>query len=365
LAKRTPLASLTVPLSKSATNAAKRIADQSPRDGEVHVLPVQGNIYMLVVDGTNVTMSLGADGILLVNTGSAQMADKVLSAVKQVSTAAEAQPTPNRCSGANCPGAWGWASPYMNAVISSPAPPRPLRYIINTSAASDNVGGNEKIATSGFFPRGASFGGAVESVGREASIVAHENVLNRMSAPAGKQPAAPAKAQPTDTYFDEFHKIPEYVNGEAVILYHAPKATTDGDSLVFFRHSEVISAGDIFSTVRYPFIDVENGGTIQGVIDGLNHILDLAVAEYRGQGGTWIIPSHGRLSDTTDVASYRNMVTIMRDRVRALKNKGMTLEQVKAAKPTMDFDGRYGSTTGPWTTDMFVDAVYRTLQEKK
>ena len=365
LAKRTPLNALTVPSSKSANNAAKRIADQSPRDGEVHVLPVQGNIYMLVVDGTNVTMSLGADGIMLVHTGAAQMADKVLAAVKQLSTAAVAAAVPNNCFGANCPGAWGWASPYMNAVISSPAPPRPLRYIINTSAAAENVGGNEKIATSGFFPRGASFGGAVESVGREASIVAHENVLNRMSAPAGKQPAAPVKAQPTDTFFDEFHKIPEYVNGEAVILYHAPKATTDGDSLVFFRHSEVISAGDLFSTVSYPVIDVDKGGSIQGVIDGLNRILDLAVAEYRGQGGTWIIPSHGRLSDTADVASYRNMVTIMRDRVRALKTKGMTLEQVKAAKPTMDFDGRYGSTTGPWTTDMFVEAVYRSLQEKK
>ncbi len=150
-----------------------------------------------------------------------------------------------------------------------------------------------------------------------------------------------------------------------MIVYHAPAANTDGDSLVFFRHSEVISAGNVFSTVSYPVIDVEKGGSIQGVIDGLNHILDLAVAEYRSQGGTWIVPSHGRVSDTADVASYRNMVTIMRDRVRDLKRKGMTIEQVKAAKPTMDFDGRYGSTTGPWTTDMFVEAVYKSLQEKK
>ena len=150
-----------------------------------------------------------------------------------------------------------------------------------------------------------------------------------------------------------------------MIVYHAPAANTDGDSLVFFRHSEVISAGNVFSTVSYPIIDVEKGGSIQGVIDGLNHILDLAVAEYRSQGGTWIIPSHGRVSDTADVASYRNMVTIIRDRVRDLKRKGMTIEQVKAAKPTMDFDGRYGSTTGSWTTDMFVEAVYRSLQEKK
>jgi hypothetical protein len=254
----------------------------------------------------------------------------------------------------------------MNAVISSPAPPKPIRYIVNTSAAPEDVGGNEKIATSGFFPRGGGFGSAVSNVGREASIVAHENVLNRMSTPAapGAKPA-PASAQPTDTYFDEFHKLPEYFNGEAVILYGAPAAITDGDSLVFFRHSEVISAGNLFSTVSYPVIDLEKGGTIQGVINGLNHILDLAVAEYRAQGGTWIIPGRGRLSDTADVASYRNMLTMIRDRVRDSIKKGMTLEQVKAGRPTLDFDGRYGSTTGPWTTDMFVEAVYKSLQEKK
>jgi len=356
---------LTVPSSRSAIPAAKRIADQSPRDGEVHILPVQGNIYMLMADGINLTASLGADGILLVNSGPAQMSGKILTAVKQLATSSLAPAEPNRCFGPNCPNAWGWASPYMNSIISSPAPPRPLRYIINTSASPEHVGGNEKIATSGFFPRGAAFGTAVESVGREASIVAHENVLNRMSGATGKGAAAPVTAQPTDTFFDEFYKLPEYVNGEAVIVYHAPKANTDGDSLVYFRHSEVISAGDVFSTISYPLIDVQKGGSIQGVINGLNRILDLAVAEYRGQGGTWVIPSRGRVSDTADVASYRNMVTMVRDRLKDMIGKGMTLEQVKAARPTMDFDGRYGSTTGPWTTDMFIEAAYRSLQEKK
>ena len=252
----------------------------------------------------------------------------------------------------------------MNTVISSPDPPKPLRYIINTSDALEHIGGNEKFATSGFFPRGGGLGAAT-GVGRTASVVAHENVLNRMSAPAGKQAATPEKAWPTDTYFDDFYKLPEYFNGEAVIVYHEPAANTDGDSIVFFRHSEVISAGNIFSTVSYPVIELEKGGSIQGVINGLNHILDLAVAEYRGQGGTWVIPSHGRLSDTADVASYRNMLTMIRDRVQDLINKGMTLDQVKAARPTMDFDGRYGSNTGSWTTAMFVDAVYKSLKEKK
>jgi cyclase len=355
-------AELKVPSSRSANAVDKRIADQGPRDGEVHILPVQGNVYMVMADGTNLTVSLGKDGILLVDTGSPKMTDKILAAVTQLASAVAAAPATNACFGANCPGRWGWSSPYIGAVISSPAPARPLRYIINTSAAPDRIGGNDKIATTGFFPRGSQFGGAVEAVGPRASVIAHEEVLNRMSAPAGKAQPTPASAWPTDTYFDEFHKLPEYFNGEAVIVYHAPAATSDGDSLVFFRHSEVISAGSLFSTVSYPLIEVDKGGTIDGVIAGLNKILDLAVAEYRAQGGTWIIPGRGRLSDTADVASYRNMVTIIRDRVRDLKRKGMTLAQVKTARPTMDFDGRYGSTTGSWTTEMFVEAVYSSLK---
>ena len=356
---------LTVPLSKSGFSIEKRIADQSPRDGQVHVLPVQGNVYMLVADGTNVAVSVGPEGVAVVNTGSAQMSEKVLEAINQLANATVTPPTTNTCFGANCPGAWGWSSPYINAVIASPAPPKPIRYIVNTSAAPEHVGGNERLATAGFFPRVQGFGAAVASVGRGASIVAHENVLNRMAAPGSKQTAAPIAAQPTDTFFDELHKLPNYFNGEAIVVYHAPAANTDGDSLVFFRRSEVIAAGNLFSTVSYPVIDVDNGGTIQGVIDGLNQIIDLAVPEYRSQGGTFVIPSHGRIGDTADVASYRNMVTMMRDRIQDLKGKGMTLAQVKAARPTLDFDGRYGSTTGAWTTDMFVEAVYRTVPGNK
>jgi hypothetical protein len=186
-----------------------------------------------------------------------------------------------------------------------------------------------------------------------------------MTSPGGGAAAAPQAALPTDTFFDDLHKLPAYFNGEAVILYSAPEANTDGDSFAYFRRSEVISAGNLFSTVSYPIIDRAKGGSIQGVIRGLNLILDIAVAEYRAQGGTWIVPGRGRLSDTADVASYRNMLVMIRDRVQDLRDKGMTLDQVKAARPTMDFDGRYGATTGPWTTAMFVEAVYRSLEPAK
>jgi hypothetical protein len=359
----TKVEALRVPLSKSSNDVAARIAAQSPRDGQVHVLPVQGNIYMLVADGTNVTASIGRDGIAVVNTGSAAMTDKVMAALDELARSAVAAQAPNSCFGANCPGLPGWSSPFFNGVVTAPRPPRGVRYIFNTSAAPEHVGGNERLATSADYHRAggaAGFGGAVRAIGDNATIVAHDGVLSAMSVPKTGKPA-PEPAWPSETFFDEFHKLSEYVNGEAVIAYAAPAANTDGDSFVFFRHSEVIAAGNLMSTVSYPVIDLDNGGTIQGVIDGLNKILDVAVAEYRAQGGTWIVPGRGRLSDTADVASYRNMLVMIRDRVRDLAGKGMTLEQVKAARPTLDFDGRYGSTSGPWTTDMFVEAVFKTL----
>jgi glyoxylase-like metal-dependent hydrolase (beta-lactamase superfamily II) len=365
LSGSTTPAALTVPSSKTAVSIEKQLADESPRDGQVHVLPVQGNVFMLIADGVNVTASIGAEGTMLVNTGAADMTDKVLAALNQLAAAVNASPTRNNCFGVNCSGTWGWSSPYINNLLSSPRPSRPLRYIVNTSAAPEHVGGNERLGAAGQFQRGGEFGGAVASVGQRASIIAHENVLNRMSAPGGGAAPAPQAALPTDTFFDDLHKLPAYFNGEAVILYSAPEANTDGDSFAYFRRSEVISAGNLFSTVSYPIIDRAKGGSIQGVIRGLNLILDIAVAEYRAQGGTWIVPGRGRLSDTADVASYRNMLVMIRDRVQDLRDKGMTLEQVRAARPTMDFDGRYGATSGPWTTAMFVEAVYRSLEPAK
>jgi hypothetical protein len=126
----------------------------------------------------------------------------------------------------------------------------------------------------------------------------------------------------------------------------------------------MIMTGEIFTTTNYPVIDVAKGGTVNGVIDGLNKVLELAFPFSRSEAGTMIVPGRGRLCDMADVAYYRDMVTIIRDRVKNMADKGMTLAQVKASNPTMDYDPRYGSKTGAWTTDMFVEAVYATLKKK-
>ena len=345
-----------VPASRSAFSANERIRAQSPRDGQVHIMPVQRNVYMLIADGNNIAVSVGPDGVLMVDTGPANMTDKVLAAINQLAKDVAGSQRPNQCLGVNCPSMpFGWSSVYMNGVIGSPAPTRPVRYIINTSVDPEHTGGNEKVAAVGFHPRGG---------GEDAMRIAHQNTFFRMSGASGDKPLLPPGAWSNETYHRNNYKLSEYFNGEPVVVYHVPKAHTDGDSIVYFRHSEIIAAGDVFSTVSYPVIDIEKGGSLQGTIDALATILDLAVPEARSQGGTWIMPGHGRLSDTADVASYRNMLVMIRDRVQDSIKSGMTLQQVKAASPTRDFDGRYGSTTGPWTTDMFIEAVYRSLTAK-
>jgi len=252
----------------------------------------------------------------------------------------------------------------MNAIIAAPAPPKPVRYIINTSIDGDHTGGNEKLAE---LPADAKIVGVTfppVGVAPSATIIAHENLLQRMSEPPKGQPAPPSGALPTETYHDASYKLSEFFNGEGIKIYHVPNAHTDGDSMVYFRYSDVIAAGDILRTDSYPVIDVAKGGSINGILDGLNQILDIAIPEFRSQGGTWVIPGHGRLCDIGDVANYRNMVAIIRARIQDMIQSGMTLAQVKAAKPTFDYDGLYGSTTGAWTTDMFIEAVYKSLSKK-
>lgn len=286
---------------------------------EIHVLPVQGNIYMLVGAGGNITVQAGSDGILVVDTQYAPLSGKILAAIRTISKG-------------------------------------PIRYIVDTHYHQDHTGGNEPLRQAGSTIAGGNVAIDIRDAAEGAQIIAHENVLKRMS---GARPGA----LPTRTFFTDEKKF--FFNGEGIEVIHQPAAHTDGDSIVFFRRSDVISSGDIFTTTNYPIIDVAAGGTIQGVIDGLNRIVDMIIPVYGQEGGTLVIPGHGRLSDLGDVINFREMTIIIRDRIQDMIKKGMTLQQIKAAKPTKDYDPRYGSSTGPYTTDMFIEAAYQSLIQNK
>lgn len=301
-------------------------ASQQGAADDLDVIQVRPDFYMLAGAGGNVAVQIGPAGVVLVDTGSTRDADRVLAAVKRLTN-------------------------------------KPIRYVINTSADADHTGGNEKLSKAGQTILGNNgTSGVSEEVftnGGAASVLAHEGVLAAMSR-AGSPPPFPL--WPTKTYTGRLYSM--YLNGDGIQVLHMPAAHSDGDSAVFFRRADVIVAGDVFDTTRFPLIDVRNGGSIQGEIDALNRLLDLAVPPWplvwQGER-TMVIPGHGFQSDYADLLEYRNVVTMMRDRIQAMVEKNMTLAQVKAADPAKGFKARYGSDTGPWTTDMFIEAVYTSL----
>lgn len=276
-------------------------------NAELHVLPVQGNVYMLVGPGGNITIQIGKDGVLLVDTMFEALASRIAAEVNKLTAL-------------------------------------PIRYIIDTSVDPDHVGGNAALEALGTT-------GATQVPGGGATVIANEHVLNRMTTPVTTKETPPlVKGLPNIEYFTPTKDF--YFNGEPVIIFHEPNGHTDGDSIVLFRRSDVISSGDVFTPDRYPVIDRDRGGTVQGLIAALNHLVHLAVPEHLQDGGTRVIPGHGRVCNEADVVEYRDMVTIVRDRILDMVNKGMTLDQVKGARPTLDYDRRYGSN------EQFIEAVF-------
>jgi len=284
---------------------------------------VQGNVYMIAGAGGNITVQTGNEGTLLVDTGLANMVPKTLAEVRKIAA-------------------------------------RPIFWVINTHVHPDHVGGNEGIAKAGTQLSVSDFG---RTDGEQPlKIIAQANVLNRMTAPAKPGETPPPQAGvPEDEFTTPFKDL--RFNGEAIIIYHEPNAHTDGDSVVQFRGSDVISTGDIFTPGGYPFIDIERGGSVQGEIAALNHVLDLTVPGHTQEGGTYVIPGHGRVCDEADVVEYRDMIVIVRDRVQDLINKGKTLEQIKAAKPSSDYDTEYISANSFVKADQFVESIYKSLKK--
>ena len=282
--------------------------------GKIEIQHVQGRVYMLSGAGANITVQLGDDAVYVVDAGLPDMTDQVVAAIRQLSK-------------------------------------RPIANIIDTNADPDHAGGNANLAKAGVYDTGQPG----ERAG--AGIAADLNVLNRLTAEK-----RPFEELPTDTY--EVHSWALF-NNEAIVLIHAPAAHTDGDSYVFFRRSDVISTGDIFNPSLYPVIRTDQGGTVDGLIDGLNDIIAIMVPRENEEGGTYLIPGHGRICDRTDIVNYRDALTIIRARIQDMVSKGMTLEQVKAAKPSFDYDGMYGSDSGDWTTNKFLETVYNELAKAR
>lgn len=309
------------------------------QSGNIEIVPVRGHIYLLAGAGANITLSVGPDGVFMVDGGSPQMTDQVIAAVRQLSVdlAKEGQP------------------------LHSFPPPKPIRYLANTTISPEHTGGNVKIAEAGKTFTGGNVAADLNSgfANDNAAILSTEKAMLRLV-----EAKMPGNGQPTETYVRDNMKLSHFFNGEGVELIHMPDATTDGDSIVYFRGSDVISTGDIFDMTSFPYIDMAKGGSIQGVLAALNRLDDMAEAEFRTEGGTLFIPGHGRIGDLADLAYYRDMCTIIRDRVQWMMKKDMTLAQIKAAKPTEDWDGRFGKNPN-WTPDMFVEAIYKGLSGKK
>ena len=234
---------------------------------ELDVLQVQGQVYLIAGAGGNIVAQVGDQSILLVDTGYAQMAPKVVAAIRKLSN-------------------------------------KPLRTIINTTMMDSHTGANGLLVKEGrqIDNTGPGLGGRPN----EADLIAHARLLGLMT-DAGRD-KIPVDRWPPSTFPGKQKDLSS--NDEAVVILAVPNAVTAGDSMVWFRKSDVIATGEIMNMASFPFIDVANGGTINGILDGLNTILEITVPKHNQEGGTMVVPGYGRIGDEHDVLEYRDMLTI-------------------------------------------------------
>jgi hypothetical protein len=237
---------------------------------------------------------------------------------------------------------------------------KPLRTIINTTLMDSHTGANGVLVKEGrqIDNTGPGLGGRPN----EADLIGSSRLLAIMTE-MGRNKIG-VERWPPSTYPGKQKDLSS--NDEAVIVLRMANAVTDGDSMVWFRKSDVVATGEIMNMASFPFIDVEHGGTINGILDGLNTLLEITVPKHNQEGGTMVIPGFGRIGDEHDVLEYRDMLTIIRDRVQNAIKKGMTLQQVKALKPsvTYEYEPRFNRDPA-WTAEMFTEAIYKNLSVAK
>lgn len=270
-------------------------AQENLDDVSIETVKVADGIYMLIGWGGNIGLCVGEDGAFLVD-------DQVAPLTKRIRAAIAALTDDD------------------------------VRFLINTHWHFDHTGGNENMGEAG------------------ALIIAHENVRKRMSVDQFMRaldlmvPASPESALPVITFTEA---VTFHWNREEIQVFHVEHAHTDGDAIAYFTKANVVHMGDVYFNGRYPFIDVESGGGVNGVIDAVDRVLVMA------NPSTKIIPGHGLLSTPDELREYRDMLAAVRDRVLAMKKEGKTQEEVVAAKPTSDFDAKWGAEP-----DLFVRSVY-------
>jgi cyclase len=254
------------------------------------------NFYTLEGSGGTIGVLAGADGVFMVDSQYAPLSDKIVAAIKAITD-------------------------------------RPIRFLVNTHVHPDHTGGNENFGRMG------------------ATLIARDELRERLANPGGGRAGQPPAALPMITYEG---RLLVHMDGEDIQLIAVPHAHTDGDTMVYFPASNVIMTGDFFRSLGYPFFDLNNGGSLPGLVDGLNQILAIAKPD------TKIVPGHGEVVDRTAIAAHRDMIIAVRDKIAPMVARGDTVEQVLAGKPTAAYDAKVPQ--GEQTSERFVRALYTEIQ---